>query len=244
MAEGSSVAYFNGNAYFWLIFHNFYALMKNIITAAVALAFFGLQATAQDINTYTLDFSTEVNNVNLKNNTFLMYFNKTAPYIKSVDSCMGIYTTIDNGMKVGSQYDYALIDFTLKDEYQIDASRVIFNIQRARDLISDFTVTVNGTITKTFTLATNEPEVCILDLDQPEKIVSLSMRAEKLAYVYVTTVTVEDQSVAQGPSTGVDTIEGAAEEVEYYDLQGRKLMAAPAGSIYLERVGDKVVKKI
>ena len=51
--------------------------------------------------------------------------------------------------------------------------------------------------------------------------------------------------VNQGEVAGISTVPAAANgKVELYDLQGRKLSAVPAHGIYLERQGNKTVKRI
>ncbi len=51
--------------------------------------------------------------------------------------------------------------------------------------------------------------------------------------------------VNQGEVAGISTVPAAANgKVELFDLQGRKLNAVPANGIYLERQGNKTVKRI
>lgn len=53
-----------------------------------------------------------------------------------------------------------------------------------------------------------------------------------------------DLVVKQGDVAGISNVAAANGKVELFDLQGRRLNAAPANGIYLERQGNKTVKRI
>ena len=53
-------------------------------------------------------------------------------------------------------------------------------------------------------------------------------------------------TVAQGEVSGINDIKvvPVAKGTQYFDLQGRRLSGAPAAGLYIERTGDKAVKRI